>query len=126
MQTALVIDDSRATRMILEQQLRAIGFDVCQAANGREALEVVQRMPQLSLAVVDWNMPEMNGLEFVKAFRGNPRNASVPILMVTTETDVEHITLALEAGANEYMMKPFSEDVMAGKLMLLGIQGSDQ
>ncbi|MBL8242379.1 MAG: response regulator [Bryobacterales bacterium] len=122
MGTALVIDDSRAIRMILGRTLNRFGYEVCSAANGREALDMIgEQELDLSVILVDWNMPEMNGLEFVKSIRSNPRYSEVPLMMVTTETEIEQMYRALEAGANEYVMKPFTDDVIADKLRLLGV-----
>ena len=122
MSTALVIDDSRAIRMILGRTLNRFGYEVCAAANGREALDmIVSQSLDLSVILVDWNMPEMNGLEFVQALRADPRYNHVPLMMVTTETEIEQMYRALEAGANEYVMKPFTEEVIADKLRLLGV-----
>jgi len=122
MGTALVIDDSRAIRMILGRILNRFGYEVCSAANGREALDmIVSQSLDLSVILVDWNMPEMNGLEFVQALRADPRYNHVPLMMVTTETEIEQMYRALEAGANEYVMKPFTEEVIADKLRLLGV-----
>ena len=119
---ALVIDDSRAIRMILGRTLNRFGYEVFSASNGREALELIgQRSLDLSVILVDWNMPEMNGLEFVKTLRANPRFNQVPLMMVTTETEIEQMYRALEAGANEYVMKPFTDEVIADKLRLLGV-----
>jgi two-component system chemotaxis response regulator CheY len=75
----------------------------------------------LSVILVDWNMPEMNGLDFVKTIRADPRYSEVPLMMVTTETEIEQMYRALEAGANEYVMKPFTDEVIADKLRLLGV-----
>ena len=75
----------------------------------------------LSVILVDWNMPEMNGLDFVKSIRADPKYAQVPLMMVTTETEIEQMYRALEAGANEYVMKPFTDEVIADKLRLLGV-----
>ena len=122
MGTALVIDDSRAIRMILGRMLIRFGYEVCPAANGREALRMIDEQSlDLSVILVDWNMPEMNGLEFVKAIRSDPRLGEVPLLMVMTDTESEHIHPALKAGANDYVMKPFTDDVIAQKLRLLGV-----
>ena len=74
----------------------------------------------ISLALVDWNMPRMNGLDFVRRLRSDPRYSSVLLMMVTTETQVEQMMQALEAGANEYVMKPFTKEIIADKLRLLG------
>lgn len=122
MGTALVIDDSRAIRMILGRTLNRFGYEVCSAANGREALEMIGAQSlDLSVILVDWNMPEMNGLDFVKAIRADPKYSAVPLMMVTTETEIEQMYRALEAGANEYVMKPFTDEVIADKLRLLGV-----
>jgi two-component system, chemotaxis family, chemotaxis protein CheY len=122
MSTALVIDDSRAIRMILGRTLNRFGYEVCSAANGREALDMIgQQNFELSVILVDWNMPEMNGLDFVKTIRADPKYREVPLMMVTTETEIEQMDRALEAGANEYVMKPFTDDAIADKLRLLGV-----
>lgn len=122
MPKAMIIDDSRAIRMILSKTLSEAGYDVCQATNGEEALSIFeQENGAISLALVDWNMPRMNGLEFVRRLRADPRYSSVLLMMVTTETEMEQMVLALEAGANEYVMKPFTKEIIADKLRLLGL-----
>jgi two-component system chemotaxis response regulator CheY len=119
---ALVIDDSRTIRMILSNTLAELGYQVSQASNGKEALSAVEREDDgFALFLVDWNMPEMNGLEFVKCLRANPRYSTVPLMMVTTETEMSQMTTALEAGANEYVMKPFTKEIITDKLRLLGL-----
>ena len=123
MATALVVDDSRAIRTILSKTLKELGFEVCAAANGKEALEVIQaEKTALTLILLDWNMPEMNGLDLLKRLRENPKLSSLVVVMVTAETEMDHIAEALEAGANEYVMKPFTKDIIVGKLQLAGIQ----
>jgi two-component system, chemotaxis family, chemotaxis protein CheY len=121
----MVVDDSRAIRMILSKTLGSLGFDVSQASNGREALErmvdVHDGDTPLSVVLVDWNMPEMNGLEFVRSVRANPEYREIKLMMVTTETQIEQMTRALDAGANEYVMKPFTEEVISDKLRLMGV-----
>lgn len=122
MAKALVVDDSRAIRTILSKMLVGLGFDVCQASNGREGLDVLEKeFPNISLVLADWNMPEMNGIEFVQKLRADDRFASVVVMMVTTETHFEHMTLALESGVNEYVMKPFTKEMITEKLQLLGV-----
>jgi len=122
MSKAMVVDDSKAIRMILSKTLMEVGYEVCEAANGSEALSVFEREKTgISLVLVDWNMPQMNGLEFVKKLRSDPRYSSVILMMVTTETQVEQMVQALEAGANEYVMKPFTKEIIADKLRLLGV-----
>jgi two-component system chemotaxis response regulator CheY len=119
---ALVVDDSRAMRMILSKALRQLGFDVVQAANGEEALDTMDREGHsLRVVLVDWNMPQLSGLEFVQRVRSRPAFGSVRLMMVTTETEIEQMTRALEAGADEYVMKPFEPEAIADKLRLLGV-----
>jgi two-component system chemotaxis response regulator CheY len=119
---ALVIDDSRATRSILGRMLRQIGFETTEAGNGREALDRLAGMEAPpDLALVDWNMPEMSGFEFVQAVRANPAYVGVRLVMVTTETELAQVATALEAGADEYIMKPFTREVIVEKLDLLGV-----
>ena len=117
---ALVIDDSSTMRLILTRFLRKMGFQVVEAENGREALERLREMGQLDLVLVDWNMPEMNGVDFVKSVRADRSFDNLPLVMVTTNSELEHVAEALEAGANEYVMKPFTMDVIREKLGLLG------
>ena len=121
MSKAMVIDDSRAIRMILAATLQDLGYEVCQAANGKEALAAVEQAGEISLILVDWNMPEMNGLEFVQHLRADTRFSSVPLMMVTTEAEMSQVVRALEAGANEYVMKPFTREIIADKLRLMGV-----
>lgn len=118
---AIVIDDSRAIRKILGKRLEEAGYDVLEAGNGREALEVLGQTGTVRLALVDWNMPEMNGLDFIRAVRHDPSYRSMCLVMVTTETEMDQMVRALAAGANEYLMKPFTTDALAEKLDLLGM-----
>jgi two-component system chemotaxis response regulator CheY len=119
---AMVVDDSRAMRMLLRRNLSAIGCEVSEAGGGLDALSSLNSQPQLpSLLLVDWNMPEMTGLELVKKVRCEPRYAAIRVLMVTTETELDQMASALEAGADEYLMKPFTKEALADKLRLLGI-----
>lgn len=122
MAKALVVDDSRAVRMLLVRTLKQLGYEVQEAANGREALEVIEAGNSgLKLVLADWNMPEINGLDLLKKLRENPALSSLAVVMVTTETEIEHIAEALEAGANEYVMKPFTQEILVEKLQLAGI-----
>ena len=122
MSKALVVDDSKTIRMILARPLRELGYEVCEAANGIEALKVMEaEKSAVSLVLADWNMPEMNGLELLKKLRLDPDLASLKIIMVTTETEVDHMISALESGANEYVMKPFTKEILKEKLELVGI-----
>ena len=119
---AIVIDDSTAMRRILRRIVGQFGFEVCEAGNGREALDVLGASdPVPELALIDWNMPEMNGLEFIQAVRKDPRYTRLTLLMVTTESEQSQIVRALAAGAHEYLIKPFTADAVAEKLELLGL-----
>jgi two-component system chemotaxis response regulator CheY len=116
---ALVIDDSGAMRSILRQYMRELKYEVVEARDGREALERCEQTPDFDIALVDWNMPVMNGLEFVRALRAKKEYDSIKLMMVTTENDVAHIEAALSAGANEFVMKPFTYEVLEEKMALL-------
>ena len=118
---AIVVDDSRAIRAILGRMLKDIGFEVSEAEDGRVALGVLAANEPFDVALVDWNMPEMDGLQLIQAVRADHRLDGMRIMMVTTETDVERIVQALEVGANEYLMKPFTPAAVAEKLALLGL-----
>lgn len=119
---ALVIDDSRAMRAILRHFLEQLGFEVFEANHGREGLDRLREVGEVDLAMVDWNMPEMNGLDFVRAVRSeNGGHPDLRLMMVTTETELDRVSEALEAGANEYVMKPFTKAVLAEKLVILGM-----
>ena len=122
MAKALVVDDSRVVRMLLSRTLKQLGYEVQEAANGREALEAIEAGNSgVQLVLADWIMPEINGLDLLKRLRQNPALASLAVVMVTTETEIDRIAEALEAGANEYVMKPFTRDILAEKLELAGI-----
>jgi two-component system chemotaxis response regulator CheY len=122
---AMVIDDSRAMRMILSKCLKRFGWEVAQAVNGKDALEQIhQEGPRVELFLVDWNMPEMSGLDFVKNLRAEPQFDSIPVMMVATETETDQMLAALEAGANEYVIKPFTSETIEDKLRMLGLLDS--
>jgi two-component system chemotaxis response regulator CheY len=121
---AIVVDDSRAMRMLMGRLLKDIGFAVDEAGDGSEALDRLRERlaaDPVQLALVDWNMPEMSGIELVEAVRSDPAFSSLRIVMVTTETELSQVSRALEAGADEYLMKPFTRDDVLGKLELLGL-----
>jgi two-component system, chemotaxis family, chemotaxis protein CheY len=117
---ALVVDDSKATRLILGHILRQIGFQVAEAGNGHEGIEQLKRFNP-HVVLIDWNMPDMSGLEFVQAVRADGNYARLRLMMVTSEEDQAQMTRALEAGADEYIPKPFTKEVLLEKLQLLGI-----
>jgi two-component system chemotaxis response regulator CheY len=118
----IVIDDSKAMRKILRKFLEDLDFSVLEAGNGREALEVLDSADSVpELALIDWNMPEMNGLEFVVEARKKPEWRNMTLVMVTTESEHSQIVRALASGAHEYVIKPFTKDGMIDKLALLGL-----
>lgn len=123
MPKALVVDDSRAVRMILAKTLRELGYDVGEAGNGQEALDLIaQDKRAFCLMLADWNMPVVNGYDLLRAVRGDPELSQLTVVMVTTETEIEHMTAALAEGANEYVMKPFTREILIEKLQLAGMQ----
>ena len=123
MSKAVVVDDSKDVRMILARSLKELGFEVLEAANGREALAVIEPQKNaVTLVLTDWNMPEVNGLDLLKRLRAKPEHSSLVVIMVTTETEPDQMASALEAGANEYIMKPFTKDILVEKLLLAGIR----
>jgi two-component system chemotaxis response regulator CheY len=119
---ALIVDDSRAMRTILGRILRTLGFDTVEAGNGVEGLAKLEESGGVDLALVDWNMPVMNGIDFVRAVRRHAAYDPMRMMMVTTETELERVASALEEGANEYVMKPFTQEVIAQKLEMMGLQ----
>jgi two-component system, chemotaxis family, chemotaxis protein CheY len=122
---AIVVDDSRAMRTILRRALEERGFSVTEAVHGKEALDKLGQMRIPHLALVDWNMPEMNGIELVAALRSDPNYDKLAIVMVTSESEPAQVERALTTGANEYIMKPFSNDALEEKLLILGLSGGN-
>jgi two-component system chemotaxis response regulator CheY len=117
---ALVIDDSAVTRGIIKQILSPLGFEVFEAGDGREGLDRVRDIGALDLILLDWNMPGMDGIEFLRILRARTALAGLPVMMVSSNNEAANIAASLDAGANEYIMKPFTEDVIRAKLELLG------
>jgi len=110
----LVVDDSRVVRKVARRILEAHGFDVAEAGDGRQALDACRaRLPDCVL--LDWNMPVMNGLEFLKALRAEYGPENPPVVFCTTETEMSSIEQAISSGAQEYIMKPFDEEILIGK-----------
>jgi two-component system chemotaxis response regulator CheY len=119
---AMVIDDSRAMRGILKRILLPLGFEVREAGNGKDALDQIWDDDlKPVLALIDWNMPEMNGLEFVMAVRKQKHLRQMTLMMVTTESEHGQIVRALAAGAHEYVIKPFTAEAIVEKLTYLGL-----
>ncbi len=122
MKKALVVDDSKAIRGMLARILNRHGFEVLQASDGIEALTALDGdAADIDLLCVDYNMPEMNGIELLTEMSEQPRFDDLPVMMVTTETHVESINAALSVGADEYVMKPFTEGMIMDKLRILGL-----
>jgi len=117
---ALVVDDSRAIRKIIGRTLGGLGFAVSEAADGLEGL-VRLGESDAEVVLVDWNMPEMGGLEFVRTVRADPGRADIRLVVVTSEAELGHMVEALDAGADEYLMKPFTPAALFDKLALLGL-----
>ena len=123
---ALIIDDSRAMRRILRQIVQPLGFDILEAGDGQQGLDQLAAHPdEIELTLVDWNMPVMNGLEFVKRVRSDAAYADMKLMMVTTETEPAQMARALMAGVDEFVMKPFTADILVEKLRLIGVQCLD-
>lgn len=109
---ALVVDDSKVMRTIEKRALESMGWEVLQAANGVEALQVLAGLPALDLVLADWQMPEMDGLSMVKHIRQDARWTALTIIMVSSNAVLESIQVAMEAGANDFVMKPFSVEAL--------------
>jgi two-component system chemotaxis response regulator CheY len=118
---ALVVDDSRSMRTIISKQLRELGFTVEEAQSGQEALSKLHAGGPVDIVLLDWNMPEMDGCEVLSLIRSQPRYRTMRVMMVTTESEMSQVAVALEAGANEYLMKPFDRESLLEKLVLLGM-----
>lgn len=120
MKTCLVVDDSKVIRMVAKKILQELEFNVEEAADGQEALDACKR--ELPAGVLlDWNMPVMDGLEFLVALRALPGGDKPIVVFCTTENDMDHIQKAIEAGANEYIMKPFDSEIIQAKFTQVGL-----
>lgn len=120
MKTCLIVDDSGVIRMVAKRIIQELGFETAEAADGQIALEMSQEsLPDAVL--LDWNMPNMDGLEYLRALRQLPGGDTVRVIFCTTENDLRHIQEALAAGADEYIMKPFDKEIVANKFDLLGL-----
>jgi two-component system chemotaxis response regulator CheY len=122
---ALVIDDSKAVRGLLKRELEHLGFEVFEAGNGREGMDRLGELGPVDVALVDWTMPVMDGLSFLKEVRSNPDYERVLVVMVTSESDPAQIFQALMAGADEYATKPITAAALAEKLGLVGLSGGE-
>ena len=120
MKTCLVVDDSKVIRKVARHILETLNFSVDEAEDGRQALSRCEaQMPDVVL--LDWNMPVMSGMEFLRALRGGATPSQPKVVFCTTENDIAHIRAAIEAGADEYVMKPFDRDTLQSKLQIVGV-----
>ena len=120
MKSCLVVDDSKVIRMVARRILEGLNFEVIEAVDGKDALErCLQTMPDSVL--LDWNMPIMSGIEFLRELRKTDGGDAPVVVFCTTENDMEHIREAMEAGANEYIMKPFDSDILEAKFTQVGL-----
>jgi two-component system chemotaxis response regulator CheY len=118
--TCLVVDDSRVVRKVARRILEANGFAVAEAEDGQQALTACRsRLPDCVL--LDWNMPVMDGITFLKALRQEFGSNDPPVVFCSTENDMSHIEAAIQGGAQEYIMKPFDEDILTGKFAQVGL-----
>lgn len=120
MKTCLIVDDSRMIRKFSRQSMEALGFTVSEACDGQQAMVSCENaMPDVIL--LDWNMPVMSGIEFLRLLRRTGHSNQPKVVFCTTESDTAHIEAAIEAGADEYVMKPFDHDTLHMKLQLVGV-----
>ena len=120
MKTCLVVDDSSVIRKVARRILEGLEFEIMEAEDGEQALEACRRkLPDAIL--LDWNMPKMDGYEFLRSLRKLPGGDGPKVVFCTTENDVAHIARALHAGANEYIMKPFDKEIVEAKLQEVGL-----
>ncbi len=124
---ALIIDDSRAMRGIIKRIITPLGFDAIEAENGQDGLEKLKQFSDtLELILVDWNMPVMDGLQFIKILREDESLRRICVIMITTETEPAQMARALLAGADEFVMKPFTAEILIQRLQLLGVRCREQ
>ncbi|MCF8481147.1 MAG: response regulator [Rhodospirillum sp.] len=120
MKSCLIVDDSKVIRMVAKKILQELQFETIEAEDGKVALDACRRALPTAV-LLDWNMPVMNGIEFLRALRQLPDGNNVVVVFCTTENDIEHIQEAIEAGANEYIMKPFDSEIVAAKFQQVGL-----
>jgi two-component system, chemotaxis family, chemotaxis protein CheY len=120
MKTCLIVDDSSVIRKVARRILEGLEFQIAEAENGEEALEACRRsLPDAIL--LDWNMPKMDGYDFLRLLRRLPGGDGPKVVFCTTENDVAHIARALHAGADEYIMKPFDKEIVEAKFQEVGL-----
>lgn len=120
MKSCLVVDDSKVIRKVARRILEELDFDIREAVDGQDALNSCnEALPDVVL--LDWNMPVMNGLDFLKALRASSGGDKPVVIFCTTENDMSHISAAISAGADEYIMKPFDREIIESKFSQVGI-----
>ena len=127
MNKILVVDDSKMIRLLLTQTIIGVGYEALEASNGKEALEVLKAESEnIKLILLDWNMPEMNGYEFLQVMRENNAYKDILVMMVTTEGERVHVIKALKFGVTNYLTKPFTPEDIATKIYeCLGLPEND-
>jgi len=120
---ALIVDDAKVVRVALSRMMNQLGYETVKAEDGQQALDAMAEHSDTDVVMLDWNMPVMNGYDFLVAMRDMPEHATSPkVIMVTTETGMPQMLKALAGGADEYIMKPFDKDMVAGKLEMVGLE----
>lgn len=120
MKTLMLVDDSRTVRLAARRMLTDAGCELLEAENGAAALETLRAHPEVDAVLLDWNMPVMDGITFLRTVRTDPTLPQPRIVMCTTEGELSRIVDALESGANEYIMKPFTQEIVLEKLRGVG------
>lgn len=123
MPLALVLDDSSAMRAVLRRALSRLGFAVLEASDLGAALDLAAHAGPLDLALVDWNLPGRRGLEFVRAVRAGRDGSRLRVIMITTELDSGQVLEAIRVGVDEYLIQPFTSEMLESKLAVLGLAG---
>lgn len=120
MKTCLVVDDSKVIRRVARRILEELDFQIEEAVDGKDALSACERVSP-DVVLLDWNMPVMTGIDFLRVLRGRPDMHQPVVVFCTTENDMTHIRTAMEAGANEYIMKPFDREIIEAKFSQVGL-----
>ncbi len=114
----LTVDDSRMMLRLVKNAIEVVGYEPLQAQNGRVALEILeQHVGEVALVLLDWNMPEMDGYQTLKAIKSDPRHRDIPVMMVTTESEKAKVIEAIRAGAQHYLTKPFAQQDLVTRMM---------
>ncbi|MCX7905426.1 MAG: response regulator [Elusimicrobiales bacterium] len=115
----LVVDDSKTMRVIVSRIMKELGYEVGEASNGREAIDILKSDSSYSLVMADWNMPEMNGYDMVLNIKSDDNLKKIPIIMLTTENEISNVQKAINAGASDFITKPFKKETIQEKITKL-------